>query len=172
MIDRSGQRDQALRALFECYHDPVTRFVVRRIGLDGAGDVVSEVFAVALRQPVLPREPLPWLYAVARNLLRNHVRSQHRSTGADGPAVGADVAGVVVERMAVREALARLRDDDREVLRLVAWEGLSTSEAALVMGCTPVALRVRLLRARRRFAAALDAAGVPVLPLTTKEANR
>jgi RNA polymerase sigma-70 factor, ECF subfamily len=47
--------------------------------------------------------------------------------------------------------LARLRPDDREVLMLVAWEGLDPSRAAAVLGITPTAFAVRLHRARRRL---------------------
>ncbi len=49
----------------------------------------------------------------------------------------------------------RMGASDREILQLVAWEGLNTEELAVVLGSSEVACRVRLHRARRRFAAAL-----------------
>jgi RNA polymerase sigma-70 factor (ECF subfamily) len=51
-----------------------------------------------------------------------------------------------------------LPERDREVLRLVAWEGLSLAEAAVVLGCSSLACRVRYHRAKTRLAARLDAA--------------
>ena len=57
---------------------------------------------------------------------------------------------------AVASAFARLRATDRELLALVAWEGLDAREIALVVGCSRNAARIRLHRARRRFAQALE----------------
>jgi RNA polymerase sigma-70 factor (ECF subfamily) len=54
-------------------------------------------------------------------------------------------------------AFAQLSEGDREVLRLVAWEGLTLREAAVVLGCSAVACRVRFFRAKGRLAALLDA---------------
>jgi len=60
-----------------------------------------------------------------------------------------------LEPGALRAALASLRDDDQEILRLVAWDGLATAQLALVLGCSPSAARTRLHRARSRLAARL-----------------
>jgi RNA polymerase sigma factor (sigma-70 family) len=57
---------------------------------------------------------------------------------------------VVGER--ARQAFERLSDDDRELLSLVAWEGLSGHEIAKVLGCSRGAARLRLHRARKRLA--------------------
>ena len=55
----------------------------------------------------------------------------------------------------VRTAFAALRDEDRELLLLVAWEGLDAAAIAAVAGCSRNAARIRIHRARRRFARAL-----------------
>jgi RNA polymerase sigma-70 factor (ECF subfamily) len=60
----------------------------------------------------------------------------------------------------VLAALATLGERDREVLLLHAWDGLDNAEAATVLGCSANAFAVRLHRARRRFADALDTAEV------------
>ena len=54
---------------------------------------------------------------------------------------------------AVRTALASLREQDQELIRLTEWEQLSITEAALVLGLKPATARVRLHRARRSLAA-------------------
>jgi RNA polymerase sigma-70 factor, ECF subfamily len=56
----------------------------------------------------------------------------------------------------VLEALAMLSERERELLILIAWEGLTPGEAAVAVGSSAVATRVRLHRARTRLAAALS----------------
>lgn len=53
-------------------------------------------------------------------------------------------------------ALTCLSESDRELLLLIAWDGLSPAEAATVLGIKPATARVRLLRARRRLTQALS----------------
>ncbi|HXD72017.1 MAG TPA: sigma factor-like helix-turn-helix DNA-binding protein, partial [Gaiellales bacterium] len=65
---------------------------------------------------------------------------------------------------AVTRALRALPERDREALLLVAWEDLTPAQAAAAIGIAPVAFRVRLLRARRRFARSLAADGLPTTP--------
>jgi RNA polymerase sigma-70 factor (ECF subfamily) len=55
------------------------------------------------------------------------------------------------EPRTVLEALAGLHEKEREVLMLAAWEELSSSEAARVLGCSATAYRIRLHRARGRL---------------------
>lgn len=57
-------------------------------------------------------------------------------------------------------ALARLSDDDRELLMLVAWEGLDSAQLGFVLNCSPTAARIRLHRARSRLRAELDELGI------------
>jgi RNA polymerase sigma-70 factor (ECF subfamily) len=59
---------------------------------------------------------------------------------------------------ALAAAFAELSENDREVLRLVAWEGLSLAEAATVLGCSAIAARVRFHRAKSGLAARLEVA--------------
>ncbi len=62
---------------------------------------------------------------------------------------------VVGDDDALGRALAELREGDRELLLLIAWEGLEPAQAAKVLGCSRNALDTRLHRARKRLAAAL-----------------
>ncbi|MFL5925628.1 MAG: RNA polymerase sigma factor [Gaiellaceae bacterium] len=117
---------------------------------------MSDTFLVCLRKiDRVPVEALPWLYAVARKTLANERRKRARvvhgnevSVGEPNP-VGDGVLAV---------AFNGLSERDREVLRLVAWEGLSLADAAIVLGCSPVACRVRYHRAKSRLASRLNAA--------------
>jgi len=64
----------------------------------------------------------------------------------------------VTDELVMREAWGRLGEDERETLALTAWDGLDSAQAAVVLGCTSLAFRTRLSRARRHLTALLDAA--------------
>lgn len=139
----------------------VLTYVRRRRRAD-ADDVVAEVYAVAWRRRADLPAPLlrrAWLFGVARMLLKAESRQQRRdrevavelaSRPDEQPAAecGPDRTGA-----AMAAALARLTPSDREVLQLVAWEGLTPAELAVALGVRPGTARVRLHRARRALAA-------------------
>jgi RNA polymerase sigma-70 factor (ECF subfamily) len=138
-----------------------------------AEDVASETFLIAWRRLGEVRDPaLPWLLGVARNLLRKQRDGGRRrralaervaalATPADQAAW--DVAEHVVERQNALAAVAGLPERDLEVLALVTWHGLEPRQAAKVVGCSSAALFVRLHRARKRLARALEN-GPPAAP--------
>lgn len=148
-------------AIFTAHYAAVVRYAIRRVGRDGAQEVVAETFLTAWRRlDRVPESALPWLYATARRLAANELRRRDRARRLgeriDPPAPRDDPAERVPQRLLVQTALASLSERDREVLLLTEWERLSSAEAAQVLGCTRAAVKVRLHRARRRFAAALD----------------
>jgi len=163
---RSGARgastEETFRGLFAQHYGAVFAYCVRRLGRDAAADAASDVFTVAWRKiRRVPGEPetLPWLYGVARNTVANHRRSRVRRarlearTAAHADHPWTDLPG------SVDAALAQVSDDDREVLMLVAWEGLGPGELGRALGCSANAATVRLHRARTRLSAAWDAVG-------------
>ena len=136
---------------------------------DDAYDVVADTFAVAWRRrtdmPEDPDEARLWLFGIARRCLANAARSSTRASRlgqrlADWFPPGAVPDPAAVHEQSadaglVRAALLTLPDDDRDLLTLVACEGLTPAQAAVVLGLTPGATRVRLHRARARLRAAL-----------------
>jgi RNA polymerase sigma-70 factor, ECF subfamily len=163
-----ADHDARLTRLFEEHHSTVLAYATRRVGLQSAADVAAETYAVAWRRvDELPvGGELPWLLATARNVLlassRADARRADRETRAydrSGPSAGPapDHAGRAAELDVVLRALDRLTEPDRELLLLVAWDGLPLNQAGMVLGCSVGAVRVRWLRARRRFADALGA---------------
>ena len=64
-----------------------------------------------------------------------------------------DPADVIDARLTVQAALDRLPPAEREVLELLAWEGLSAAQASDALECSRAALAVRMHRARWREAA-------------------
>ena len=151
------------RALFDAAYAPLCRYARHR-GLTGpdAEDLVAQTLEIAWRRidDVPAAEPLPWLYAVAHNLWRNQARRDRRRREllarfrASPPAASCEDPAAL-EPGVLRAALDSLSDSDQEVLRLVAWDGLTPADVAVVLGCTPVAARTRLHRARGRLAARL-----------------
>ncbi len=155
--------EASFRRLYADHGREILAYALRRVSdPEDAADVVAETFLVAWRRA----EDVPpgaqarlWLYGVARRTLANQRRGERRRERlterlrADLPpalAEPAEPAGADVVA-----ALARLGPDDREVLRLSAWEELSPSELAAVLGISAVAARSRLHRARRRLRRAL-----------------
>lgn len=134
-------------------------------------DAAAETFTVAWRRrEALPWDrPLPWLYGVACRVLGNQRRSAFRqrrlaarvdATG-DDTDLGPELVAVrAVEERELLAALAALRrPDEREVIRLAAWEELSRDEIAALFECSANAVTKRLNRALDHLAAELGAAG-------------
>jgi RNA polymerase sigma-70 factor (ECF subfamily) len=170
LLGRSGHSsvvtadDQArFDALYRAHSGAVKRYVLRRCDPGAADDVVADVFVVCWRRlPDVPAEPLPWLLAVARKLIANR-RRREAHQGALTSMLGfqrapaAAMPGEAQHGSEVWRALAALAPRDRELLLLVAWEGLSTADAARVLGIRANTCSARLSRARRRFAQTLSA---------------
>lgn len=158
-IVRSGARgaspEETFRGLFSRHYGAVYAYCARRVGRDDAADAASEVFTVAWRKiRRIPAEPetLPWLYGVARNVVRNTRRSQNRRRRLDAKATAyADTPARFQHHDSIEPVLDRLRDDDREILMLAAWEGLGPEELGAALGLTANAASVRLHRARTRL---------------------
>lgn len=155
-------------AMYDELYPRVYAYAVSRTGRMLAEEVTSETFCVAWRRFAdLPDPALPWLLGIARNVLRQSYRSEAKqeSLAAEMRAwtsgVDADVGDLVADRVAVLRALVALSEEDRELLTLVAWHGLSASEVAKVIGCTKATYFVRLHRARNRLERALAEAPSP-----------
>jgi RNA polymerase sigma-70 factor (ECF subfamily) len=173
VADRGDPEHDRFKAMYEQHYPAVLRYAARRVGAEAARDIAAETFLTAWRRldRVPPGQSLPWLYATARKCLANELRRRDRRDRLDSriraeASRGQDVAGPepserVADRLAVLAALAALRPGDQEALRLIEWEQLDVAAAAQVMGCSAATFRVRLHRARRRFARALGLAGEP-----------
>lgn len=133
-------------------------------------DLVQDTF-VSLARNATRLEPdtnlAAWLFTVARNAHRSHRRWAVLDAGrwavldddlpvpggARGPDESLDAARA---RERMERAIFALREAHREVLLLVAVEGLAHDEAAKILGITPEATRQRLSRARAELAASME----------------
>lgn len=145
--------------MFQAYERRVLAYALRRTASQpDAEDAVAETFTIAWRKiDKVPSDALPWLLAVARRVIANQRRGgqrrawlfrkleRHSTSEPTFPSVDDPTDGPALA------ALARLRPDDQELLRLVAWEDLGQGEIGRVLGISANAVAIRLYRARRRF---------------------
>lgn len=165
---QAGQGDpSAFGALFERHIDAVYNHCFRRTGSwEAAEDLASVVFLEAWRRrrevSLSGESILPWLLAVANNVVRNRDRSlrRHRRLLAKLPpaVVAPDPADEAVSRVdderamqRVLEVFSRLLPDEQDVLALCVWAGLSYADAAVALGVPIGTVRSRLFRAREHL---------------------
>lgn len=133
----------------------ITAYARRRGGQDPEA-IAAEAMAIAWRR--LADIPLddarPWLILTTRKLLlaehRQRGTSQLAREGAEAEAPDEPAAGLELDPE-LSAALMSLSETDREALLLVAWEDLTPALAAVSLGVSATAFRVRLHRARRRL---------------------
>ena len=167
---RSPRTDAKFRRLYDENYEPMRNYFLRRLPVGEVNDAMADLFLVAWRRidsvPASTEARL-WLYGVARNVVHNTRRSARRRTrlvgrlGATRSPSTPDPETLVVQNVAdvgLHDALAALRPDDREILRLSVWEELTNTEIADVLEIEPHAVTMRLSRARNRLAARL---GIP-----------
>ncbi|MEV0148146.1 RNA polymerase sigma factor [Nonomuraea sp. NPDC050733] len=166
VIARSRQEPEVFAEIFRRHAPEIKRFVVRRLGLDVAEDVVAETFLAAFRQrgryDLARHDALPWLYGIATNLIGRHKRTEARQlnllarTGVDPvtepftPRSDDRLSAQAVQR-SLAAALAALPAGHRDVLLLVTWGGLSYTEAAQALGIRVGTVRSRVNRARAKI---------------------
>jgi RNA polymerase sigma factor (sigma-70 family) len=157
--------EQRLRELHTATYADLLRFAQRRVPFAEAEDVVATVFLVAWRRlHEVPEDARPWLFAVARKTIANQARGLRRRAAVDirlddGPAQDDGAEGTAARIDLVR-AWRTLTAADREVLALVAFDGLTGEQAAVVLGCRRTTFAMRLARARGRLRRALGPAGL------------
>lgn len=160
--------------------EPVRRYLARRTDPDTAEDVLAETLLVCWRRlddvpaPAAPEDDgspvVAWAVGVARHCLDNATRGDRRRwrllsrvRAVDPPLGRAPAADAAYDDDAaarrVTAALATLRPAEAEVLRLWAWDGLGPSQVARVLGVSPNAASIRLLRAKQRLREALAQPG-------------
>jgi RNA polymerase sigma-70 factor (ECF subfamily) len=170
---RAGDRE-AMAAVFDQYADRVYNACFRRtaswsMAEDAMAATFLEVWRIRDRATAYDGDLLPWLCAVANNVCRNTMRSARRQSllrakltvveGIAGHDPSDDVAGRVDDerRMArVLDAMDGWSRADREVLMLVAWDGLSYAQAAAALGVAVGTVRSRVSRSRTRLAGLME----------------
>ena len=158
--EHRGRDGDWFTTLYHNNHRVLLAYARRRVDTQTADEVVADTFLVAWRRrEAIPEgHERPWLFGVARNTIRTAQRSAYRRDALTGklrrsfelPPV-CDTEGCSGSEVLL-PALRSLRESDREILMLVAWEELSNTEIAQVMDLSPNAVAIRIHRARKRLA--------------------
>jgi RNA polymerase sigma factor (sigma-70 family) len=155
-------RREAFERLFRDTRADLLAYLLRRSATpEDAADVLAETYLIAWRKlDAIPRGDTarPWLFGVARNALMKgasrrrsyalvveRLAHELRAVRPASPLTGDD------RSEALDTALAALPEMDREILMLTAWEGLTPTQIATVVGRSANVVRVRLHRARSRL---------------------
>lgn len=164
LVRASLDDPQRFAEVFARHHLAVWRYLARLGGRESADDLAGDVFVAAFAQRTRfdhrRGTVRAWLYGIATNLFRTNARSNARRRTAFGRTAaertdavspieaveGALAGSQELER--VRGMIGLLSEAHREVLVLVAWEGLSYEEVAVVLNVEVGTVRSRLARAR------------------------
>lgn len=157
----------ALAAAYERYAGAVrtvARARLRPLGPDGGSDLADDVVQEAFLKAWRARHRFdpdrgalaPWLYAIARRAAADAVRREQRRPptaplGALPPSEGPTLSDAW-EAWLVRRALAELPHEERTVVHLTHFVGLSHTEVARRTGMPLGTVKTRARHAHRRLA--------------------
>ncbi len=156
-VDRATART----ALRDASNDLLAYFVRRVASPEDAADLYGEVMLTAWKKidklPELPERQRMWLFVIAAHTLSNYRRSATRRlqlterlrhhVAATTPAPE--------NAYAVRDAVLRLHQAQRELVMLIHWDGFTIVEAAEILGLNPSTARSRYAAARELLRDAL-----------------
>ncbi len=172
VIAASLRDGEAFGELFDRYYARVHGFIRMRLGVAMADDIAAETFCTAFQRretfDLARSDARPWLFGIAFNLMRRHLRGEARRLRAyarhgadpvwqplDGAAERLD-AGAAARDLA--GGLAALKQGDRDVLLLHAWADFTHAEIAEALGVPVGTVKSRLARAREQMSSRLPEA--------------
>jgi len=165
----TARAERVYLELVRQHQSSILGFIWRRVGdRDMAEDLTQETFVKAWR--ALGRLELDeesadrrraWLYRIARNTVTDHLRRRARLRWLSLESVRlrspSDPAGEATVKEPVHQTLAKLDEDQREVLLLFNHHGFSAAEVGEVLGISAAAARKRRQRAKEAFVVAWEA---------------
>ena len=152
-VDAATRLTEALRLT----SPDLLRYLQRRLGIDDAADALAELMLAAWRRvdalPSSDEQSRMWLFGIARNVVANADRSERRRLTLTGKFRDALRAAPLDVRSAddgadVRDAIARLSQEQAELVRLIHWDGFSVAEAGALLSVSASTARSRYQRAR------------------------
>jgi RNA polymerase sigma-70 factor (ECF subfamily) len=150
-------------AVYRRHLPAISAYLARRVARDDVEDLAADVFAIAWRKrtSVAPGEELPWLYRIASYQVSNHRRRiamRRTLLGVLATPDSAPAADALFDTDPELAAAWRtLSARHREVLALVVLEEVPVAEAAIALEVSANAVSVRLHRAKKALAEALEA---------------
>jgi RNA polymerase sigma factor (sigma-70 family) len=164
LIHRSLEDPEEFREIFERHYESVRRFAQRVVGRDVGEEIAAQTFLIAFHRRATYDVGYPsarsWLFGIAYNVVRHHLRaerSQHdllarlpKEREATDPI---ETETLDAARLApiLRNALSKLREEQRSPFVLVALGELTYRETADVLAIPVGSVRSRIHRARARL---------------------
>lgn len=143
--------------------EPLQKYLLRRAPRGIADDLLADVLLIVWRRldEVPTSNPLPWCYAVARNVLGNSRRSETRRLRLvekleSDPTTHRHLEGPGEGDPELQQAMEELSEADRELVRLWAWEQLEPREIAIVLETTANAVSLRLGRIKQKVSDSIE----------------
>jgi RNA polymerase sigma-70 factor (ECF subfamily) len=134
-----------------------------------AADILGDAMVTAWKRvsklPTEPERARMWLFVVARNTLLNHRRTLGRHRVAVDRLRGIlvlDIAAATSDidrtetRVAVLAAMEALTPAERELVRLINWDGFTLAEVAELEGLAASTIRSRYAKALKQLSALLN----------------
>jgi len=147
--------EASFRSLFERYHPEIHAYAWKLCGDAAAADDIAQQTFIKVASSLpswRPKEPFkPWIYKIALNTARDHLRAasryRRRLEQLEAPQSRISPDFVRYERLA--ELLGRLSTILRETALLVFAQGLTQKEAARVLECPEGTVAWRISEVRR-----------------------
>jgi RNA polymerase sigma-70 factor, ECF subfamily len=142
---------------FEIEARPMTLYARQWLDLDQAEDVVQEAFVRLMQQSAAPAHIKGWLYRAVRNLALNRLRSQGRRqcreemAAEDRPPWFELDPGVALDARQAEAALRAMSAEDKELITLRIWGGLSLEQIASILGWSTATVFRRYREALNRI---------------------
>ena len=150
-------------SMFKEHYNAVFRYLSRRHSGSDVEDLVAEVFTIAWEKvSEIPSDmQLPWLYRTSWFVVANNHRkiSEIPTDHIDLDSYESDVADIVIDNIELKQAWLRVPERDREILRLVAWEGLTPPEVSQMLGISLGGASSAISRARKNLDLAIRHVG-------------
>ena len=185
---RNDRSAETFSELYRRTYVDVLAFLLRRCSsAEDAADCLAETYLLAWKKrDEMPSgaETRPWLFGVARNVMRRGNELRDRTAAAAG-ALAAELERIgavcppldLAEPDPVIAAVRNLPELDQEIITMLIWDELAPREIAAIIGLTPNVVRVRAHRARAKLKAALadqdpDGGSEPELTLSLPPPTR
>jgi len=170
LLRRSVDDPELFEEIFERHYDAILRYGRQRVGHDVGEEIAARTMMIAFDRRASfdgrLRSARPWLYGIAINLVRHHVRDErvHMAALARLP-IDPDLADdetldrldAARRRPSLLDALLQLRPADRDAFTMLALSDLSYQEIATALGVPEGTVGSRIHRARRALREAIDA---------------
>jgi RNA polymerase sigma-70 factor (ECF subfamily) len=159
-MEGSTEGRAAFERLYQRHFEAIYSYVMRRAAMADTADLVADVFATAWRRiadvPADPEEKL-WLFGVARRVVSQHHRGKSRrdhlsnKLGRNFSVVTLDSPETSHLEEVVINLIEGLNSEERELVTLIVWDGLTHAEVATILGCSTNAVGIRWHRALKRL---------------------